>query len=94
MRSLYFQYDGIITYDRFVWAAEASQFVDQSPCQILDLLEEYEYLMLDDELYYPRHEELEELEATLAAHGFYFADCIEDLPGRRYEAVDEGDSCD
>ena len=90
MRSLYFQYDGFITDDRFVWAAVASQLVDQSPAQILLLLEKYEYDELNDEQF----DKLEALEATLAAHGFYFADDIEDLPGHRYEAVDEGDTCD
>lgn len=92
MRSLCLQYDGKITDDRFVWAAEASHLVDQSPRQILDLLEEYEYQTLNDEQY----DELETLEITLAAHGFYFTDCIEDLPAvdARYEPVDEGDNCD
>jgi hypothetical protein len=92
MKTLYFQYDNKITDCRFVWAAELGAVADRLIVRpLLDLLDSYEYGTLTSK----EQDELDAIEARIARCGFYFADCIEDLPGpAKYDVVDEGDSCD
>jgi hypothetical protein len=91
MKTLYFQYDNKITDCRFVWVAELSVVADQPIVRpLLDLLDAYEYGTITSE----EQDELDAIEARIARYGFYFADCIEDLPTTKYDVIDEGDSCD